>query len=120
VSARVLVDQCVSRRMVDAALRPFADVTYVSDAAHGAPDPDVLELACREQRILITEDYDFGELIFGEKRTPPPGVIHLALDGMTKDQRDAKFAAEIEELLRLASGCFVVFSARRPRVRALP
>jgi len=105
--------------MVDAALRALADVVYVRDVANGAPDADVLELARTEQRILITEDYDFGELIFGEKRPPPPGIIHLALDGMTKNQRDAKFAAEIDEL-RLAPGCFVVFSRRRPRVRALP
>lgn len=106
--------------MVDAALRPLADVSYVWDVAYGAPDPDVLKLARAEQRILITEGYDFGELIFGAKSPPPPGLIHLALEGMTKSRRDRKFAAEIDELLRLAPGNFIVFSRLRPRVRPLP
>lgn len=120
MSVRVLVDQCVSRRMVDAALRTLADVVYVSDVARGAPDPDVIEFARKEQRILITEDYDFGELIYGDRRPPPPGIVHLALDGMSKAERDAKFSAEIGELLQLAPGNFVVFSRHRPRVRPLP
>lgn len=106
--------------MVDAALRPLADIVNVSDSAHSAPNPDVLELSRTKQRILITEDYDFGELIYHRGRRPPPGLIHLALDGMTKDQRDTKFAAEVGELLQLAPGCFVVFSRHRPRVRPLP
>jgi predicted nuclease of predicted toxin-antitoxin system len=106
--------------MVEPALRPLADVAFVYDIAHGAPDIDVLELARLQQRILVTEDYDFGALIFGDRRAPPIGVIHLALEGMDKDERDQKFAAEVEHLLDIAPGRFVVFSKNTPRSRPLP
>lgn len=105
--------------MVESALRPLADVAFVFDIAHSAPDIDILELARQQQRILITEDYDFGALIFGERRAPPIGLIHLALDGMDKNERDQKFAAEIKHLLEVAPGRFVVFSKRAPRSRPL-
>lgn len=116
----MLVDQCVSRRMVGPALLPLADVAYVSDVAHSAPDVDVLELARSENRILITEDYDFGELVFGQGRSPPPGIVHLSLGRMNKTERDEKFAKEIAHLLDIAPGRFVVFSDRAPRSRPFP
>ena len=106
--------------MVETALRAVADTVFVWDVAHGAPDLDVLELARTDDRILITEDYDFGNLIFGQRRPPPRGLIHLVLSGMTKDQRDAKFAAEIPSLLQLAPGNFVIFSRYPPRARSFP
>lgn len=116
----VLVDQCVSRRMVEPALVALEDTIFVSDVALGAPDVTILDLARREQRILITEDYDFGELIFFRRLPPPLGVIHLALDGMAKEERDSKFASEIAHLLAIAPGNFVVFSRHVPRVRPFP
>lgn len=118
--AHVLVDQCVSRRMVFPALAPFADVSFVSDVARGAPDPDVMELARAQGRILITEDFDFGALIFGERRPPPPGLIHLTLAGLDVGERDTKFAAEASLLIATAPGNFVIFSKGPMRVRPLP
>lgn len=41
--------------------------------------PEVLATAYREQRILITDDRDFGELVF-RLRQPHAGVIYLRLD----------------------------------------
>lgn len=42
-------------------------------------DADILALAHREQRILVTDDRDFGELVF-RLRQPHAGVIYLRLD----------------------------------------
>ena len=106
--------------MVHPPLSPLADIAYVGDVARGAPDPDVLELARAEGRILITEDYDFGALIFHERRPPPPGLVHLVLHGMSMAERDAKFAAEVGTPLATAPGHFVVFSQRAIRARPPP
>lgn len=40
------------------------DVLYVGDIMPQADDDDILELALAERRILITNDKDFGELVF--------------------------------------------------------
>lgn len=106
--------------MVEQPLLGVAEPVFVGDVARGASDFDVLAMARAQRRILITEDYDFGALIFGDKHEAPPGLIHLVLEGMSKDQRAAKFAAEIERLLQLAPGQFVVFSKHAPRSRPLP
>jgi len=44
----------------------------------GVPDDEVLAIAYRERRILITRDRDFGELVF-VYRQPHRGVILLRL-----------------------------------------
>jgi predicted nuclease of predicted toxin-antitoxin system len=45
---------------------------------HGLPDEEVLAIAKRERRILITDDRDFGELVF-RYRQAHVGVIYLRL-----------------------------------------
>ncbi len=106
--------------MVGPVLLRLADVVYVSDIAVGAPDPDVMAIARAEDRILITEDFDFGALIFLERRPPPPGLVHLVLAGMSVATRDAKFAREASNLLASAPGNFVIFSRGPMRIRPLP
>lgn len=106
--------------MASAIFAPITDVVYVGDLAEGAPDTDVLALAASEQRILVTEDFDFGRLIFKDGAGPPPGLIHLTLAGMTKVERYAKLTAEAEALIAAAPGRFVVFSKGAMRARALP
>ena len=39
------------------------------------PDAQVLALASQEQRILVTGDKDFGDLVFVARQPAPHGVI---------------------------------------------
>jgi len=60
---RWLADECVAAPLV-ASLRFLGhDVLYVAEAAAGLNDVDVIALASREKRILLTEDKDFGDLV---------------------------------------------------------
>ncbi|MBI3103669.1 DUF5615 family PIN-like protein [Candidatus Daviesbacteria bacterium] len=54
------------------------NVISVIDVALSKPDPDILNIANEENRILITTDKDFGELVFKEKLIHS-GVILLRL-----------------------------------------
>ncbi|TAL20706.1 hypothetical protein EPN90_00085 [Patescibacteria group bacterium] len=55
------------------------DVRFLAGTAeHGLSDSDALALATRESRILITNDKDFGQLIFRQK-LPHKGVILFRL-----------------------------------------
>jgi len=60
------------------------DVLWIREAAPGGPDPDVLARALTEDRLLITFDKDFGELVLEEARKP----------------RVASFCSESHSLLR--------------------
>lgn len=67
----------------DARLGPFLrrlghDVATIAvDHPASLKDEDVLAIARREQRILITDDRDFGELVFRNRR-PHAGVMPVS------------------------------------------
>lgn len=56
------------------------DVAYIGDGNAGVHDEDVMALAQAEDRIIITMDRDYGELIFKKGLINPAGVIYLRLD----------------------------------------
>ena len=55
------------------------DVLHAADALIGAPDDLVLRRALEEDRIVLTFDRDFGQLIFHQRRPPAPGVVLFRL-----------------------------------------
>lgn len=54
------------------------EVFSVFEEARGASDEVILEKAFRENRILLTNDKDFGEMIYREKHAHH-GVVFLRL-----------------------------------------
>ena len=54
------------------------DVVAIAEVARGATDEQVLERALNEKRVLITEDRDFGELVYARGRSSA-GVILVRL-----------------------------------------
>lgn len=51
------------------------DVRWVGAAAPGASDRIVMDRAAREERVILTFDKDFGELVFRIGGAVAPGVI---------------------------------------------
>ena len=58
---KFLADECVDAGLVNALRVAGYDAIFVGDAAKGILDEQVLAMAAREGRILLTEDKDFGE-----------------------------------------------------------
>lgn len=76
---RFLLDESADARLAPWLRSLGHDVTAIA-ADHPASlrDREVLAIARREGRILITDDRDFGELVFAH-RQPHTGVIYLRL-----------------------------------------
>lgn len=91
---RFLADECTGPAVAQWLRRQNHDVISVFDEMKGADDKDVIHKACEENRILITNDKDFGELVFLEKK-PHKGVILLRLE----DERAANKIAVLKRLL---------------------
>ena len=94
----------------------------VKSIAHDYPnalsDTEVLELAGRDARILITNDKDFGELVF-KRGLRHHGVILLRLPyGDTAHKLEAIRVALLSHADDL--GDFVVLESRGVRVRRTP
>jgi predicted nuclease of predicted toxin-antitoxin system len=113
---KFFLDQNADRRFAAYLRGEGHDVTIVSvDYPPGISDREVLEIAHREGRIVITNDRDFGELVF-RHGIPHAGVIYLRLytpDFSSKRTRLAQVLAEHADELDQ----FIVVTERTVRVR---
>jgi predicted nuclease of predicted toxin-antitoxin system len=112
---RFLVDECTGPVVARWLRVQRHDVFSVYEDARGLDDDEVLRRANDEDRILITNDKDFGELIFRERR-PHKGVVLLRLD----DERAASKVAAVRRLLAAhadqLAGRFVVVTGSAVRI----
>jgi predicted nuclease of predicted toxin-antitoxin system len=116
---RFLADENVSRVTIQRLRAIGFDVTSISETEPGASDGDVLRAADVQDRILITEDRDFGELVI-RQRQEVRGVVLLELDRVS-NATEADVVAEVltvhaDKLL----GNLLVIEPGRIRVRPLP
>lgn len=53
--------------------------------AHGTwSDADLLTLAVREERVIVTQDSDFSDLIYASGMRPPPAIIYIRCEPETQ------------------------------------
>ena len=82
---RFLVDECTGKRLAKLLEKESHDVLFVGDVMPSASDDEVIRRAEKENRILITDDRDFGELVFRLGK-PTKGVI-LLRTGVNPEKR---------------------------------
>src|SRR5436190_21220585 len=73
---RFLVDESTGRKTCELLIEAGHDAVFVGDAMPGSADGVVLARAESENRILITDDKDFGELVL-RLDSPSTGVVLL-------------------------------------------
>ncbi len=83
---KLLADEGVDKPIVTALINADFDVSYILETHQGAEDEMVLQIANSQNRILLTQDKDFGELVFRLKRAHP-GIILIRLDGNFPSQK---------------------------------
>ena len=114
---RFLLDACAASRTLHKALVDLGhDVLSARGAHSGASDESLLALAHRERRVLVTEDKDFGELVF-LRRLPHPCIVRLV--GM----RAAEKVEAMRDLIEyhgdaMREGAIIVATASRVRIRS--
>ena len=74
---KFLLDVCASSRALRTLLNDLGhEVLSILEVDPRAEDDALLALALREDRVLVTEDKDFGELVF-VRRLPHPCIIRF-------------------------------------------
>ena len=91
---RLLVDEYTGPKVVNWLREQGHEVFSVYHDARGLSDEKIIEKAFLENWILVTNDKDFGEKVFREKR-PHRGIILLRLE----DERASIKIKTIERLL---------------------
>src|SRR5262249_10194278 len=86
---KVLFDQNFDPRPLPPLRAADHDVTVIAlEYPPGLPDREVVAIAQREGRLLLTHDRDFGDLVVHDQ-LPHSGVIYLR---MRRTSADAKLA----------------------------
>jgi predicted nuclease of predicted toxin-antitoxin system len=116
---RFLADESVSRIVIERLRDAGHDVTAIAETKSGAPDKDVLDAANAEDRVLITEDRDFGEMVI-RQRLGVRGMILLELDRLSSMAEADTVVAAVFMHADKVSGNLLVIEPGRIRVRPLP
>lgn len=114
-----LTDECFSGRIVRALRDVGFDVVRTVDVCPSGDDETVLAEAYARDRILSTEDYDFGELCirFG---LPMCGVVIVAVESLSVASQGARVVQCLSNPGDRVRGSFVTIEPARVRLRPLP
>jgi len=115
---RFLADECCDAALVDALRSDGHDVLYAIESLRGATDDGLLARSFSERRIFLTEDKDFGELVYRLQR-PAHGVVLLRFDVADRALKVPRLRYLLEQEPERLSGDFVVLEADKVRVRPL-
>ena len=118
---RLLADMNISPKTVETMRQQGWDIIRVSHRLPvNASDQEILELARREERVVVTQDLDFSTLLAlgGYDR---PSLITLRLsasDPETITRRLLETLPQVQKVLQ--QGCAVTMEDEVVRIRSLP
>jgi predicted nuclease of predicted toxin-antitoxin system len=94
-------------------------VVHVAESTPGSEDEILLLGALRQGHLLITNDKDFGELVFRQRQSSA-GVILVRLPGMSPVAKANIVANAVTHYGDRLLGSFLVIGERTMRIRRLP
>lgn len=116
---RFLADESCDAAVIRALRSAGHDVKAVSESVPGATDRVVLESAALESRVLLTEDKDFGRLVF-EARSPAVGVVLMRFPATARALLVQSVLDLIDSRGSELERAFVALEPSRVRVSRLP
>ncbi len=84
-SVKFLADENYAFSSFKLLLKTGIDIKHISEIRSGIEDAEVLEIAIKEDRVILTFDSDFGELVF-KKGMRPIGVVYYRLSSYSPKQ----------------------------------
>ena len=116
---RFVVDECTGMAVAEHLREGGHNVIVVAETMSQAEDDTILNKAVDEKRILITNDKDFGELIF-RRGYSHHGVLLLRLQDDSAANRVRVVKAVLDQYGDLLKMKFLVVSERQVRIRHSP
>ena len=115
---KLLADENIAAQIVDQLRQLGHDVLYPPETGLSADDDIWLDKARTEQRILVTDDKDFGELVF-RRKLPSAGVVLLRLHRLPLPDRLLWLQSRWRRIFSYPPASFVVVSEHKIRVRSV-
>ncbi len=111
-------DENIAGDMVKWLRNQGCDVLHAAESLVREVDSVLLHTAERESRLLLTEDKDFGELVFRD-RLNSHGIVLLRMGKLALPDRVGRLAQAWSVIQSNPRGKFIVITANKVRVRPL-
>ena len=115
---KLLADECCDLGLVEALRRDGHDVLFAVEEMQGAIDEVILARAFDEDRLLLTEDKDFGELVY-RLSLSAQGIVLLRFGPREHAIKINRLLDLLKEHAARLMGSFVVLEADKIRFRPL-
>ena len=115
---RLLADENVEAPLVRWLQSQRHDVIWAAEQLRGRPDTVLVSAAREENRVLITGDLDFGELVYRQGMISS-GIILLRLSAPSLEQLLTLFTSYWPQIEASAKGHFAVVANQKLRIRPL-
>lgn len=80
---RLLANENFPKASVLALREHGYNVLSIGEDNPSITDHEVITIAIQEERLILTFDRDYGELVFKKGLKPPKGIIYLRIDTFT-------------------------------------
>lgn len=91
------------------------DVIAICEFAKRMEDTDVIDLSMREDRVLITEDKDFGQLVYAHGHASR-GVVLIRYPALLRQRLSRDVVKPAEQKKEALCDSFVVLQPGRVRI----
>lgn len=112
-----IVDESTGAAVIEYLRAAGHDVLAIGESMPQAIDREILVRAARETRILVTNDKDFGDLVFRSGQAHQ-GVLLLRLRDESADNRVRVVKAVLDQYGERLKGNFVVAAEKGVRIRS--
>ncbi len=116
---RFLADESCDFAVVRALRSTGHDVFAVSEFQRRSVDEELMEMAYTEDRIVLTEDKDFGWLAF-VRHVSSAGVILIRFPARARSSLPGSIIRLVEEAGTKLAGAFVVLRPGSVRISSTP
>lgn len=114
----LLADENIDQRLVSSLRLAGISVYSVAESSPGITDEEVMTLSENLSAMILTDDKDFGEIVFRKQRSCR-GIVLLRLTGVDYSRKADHVIQVIDRYGSEMIGKFVVITAERVRMRKL-
>lgn len=118
---RILADENMDELTVATLRAAGHDTLWVGEEQPSTPDPNVLQWATQESRLLLTYDKDFGEISQRRRQPAPYGIILFRIgDDVPTDETAHLITHNVNAPINWAGQLWVIAIRKRPAAGRTP
>ena len=114
-----MADESVNNNLIIAMQNAGYEVFSIREQMRSEKDTKIAEFSLEPPRIIITEDKDFGEIVY-HKNLKVTGIILLRYSPLDYEIIENKLLTYLATHLYNSIGKFIVINAKLTRIRFLP